>query len=115
MGGDSSQEWVGQAALYEAETNRVELGRRFILRIIYLVGGLISIAMGFALVLLGYGGAIDFGVSQGSDFEARLTNASPGIVFLVVGLLLAYFAAAFFKVTTRIPVALSNTTGSSTS
>jgi hypothetical protein len=61
---------------------------------------MLSTSLGFALIVLGYTGAVDLGFVAGSNVEAKLSNASPGLVLAFFGLAALWIAAVSFEVKT---------------
>ena len=53
------------------------------------IGGILVVA-GIVMTFMGLTGAIDLELAVDSKFTANLTNASPGIVFSLLGVLLCW-------------------------
>src|SRR5262245_46307918 len=77
-----------------------ELRRRFMLRMVYLIMGFLALSVGLAIAIAGYAGNVDFHLSMGTVFEARLGNATPGLVIAVLGVAYSWIAATGFRVET---------------
>lgn len=70
------------------------------MRMIYVISGFVCVLVGAGISIAGYGGVIDFQLNMGSTFEARLGNATPGVVILALGVIYSFIAALGFKVET---------------
>ena len=61
----------------------------FIIVLISLCGGIGCLIAGIVLTVLGFTGSIEW-IVEGAGFMSRLTNASPGIVLMIIGGFLTY-------------------------
>lgn len=87
----SDRELYHELQLARLRSHEKHMGYIYGLRLGALLVAALAIFVGSIMTFMGLQGSFDWAVESPSSLSAKLTNASPGIVFATVGMIIGFF------------------------